>query len=128
MVDMKGSITETRHFVALLLVGCFGVVAAACCVQLTASSGVMSGSDHCDGLSSCLMSRLGYGAVNEFVLVSILGLMAVSVVFVLWHKGKELQKNFFKCWWRFWRAESLCWQDYLIGHFSRGVVRSKIYG
>lgn len=128
---MNRLMTGAYRFVALLLVGCFGVMAIMCCAELAFGGVAGSSGDYCDdrpALSGCLMSRLGHGAVNELVLVATVWLIVIGATFILWQKRKDLQRNIFRCRWRIQCAEILCFRDYLIELFSKGIVRSKIYG
>lgn len=125
---MKGLVPV--RCLALLVVGCFVVVAVVCTALMTGAVSAGSNSANCadkSALFGCLMSKSDHRAVNEFVLVNTLLFMAAGVVFVLRYKMKELQNSLFKYWRQFWCAEVLCWRDYLTELFSRGIVRSKIY-
>lgn len=130
MVDMKGLMIGELRFVALLLMACFLVVTVMCTV-LMANMASAGNSAHCTdepALADCLISKIGHGAMNGLVLVNVLLLMVGGVVLVLKHKINELQENYFGRWWQSWCAKILCFQDYLIVLFSKGIVRSKIYG
>ena len=131
VMDMSRLMTGASPFVALLLVICFGLMAIMCSVGLSYKGVVGSSNDHCADklvLSGCLMSELKHGAVNEVFLVNIFLLVMGSMVLVLRYKTRELQENIFRYWWRFWRMELLSFNNYLVVLFSRGIVRSKIYG
>jgi hypothetical protein len=131
VMDMNKLMTGMSSFTALLLVFCFGLMAIMCFAGLSFGGVVGSNDDHCADkmvLSGCLMSELGSGAVTEVVLVSIFLLVIGGVAIVLRYKAKELQESVFRCWRRFWCVESLYFYNYLVVLFSRGIVRSKIYG